>query len=140
MKFLGIVVVIIILVAISIAGYFKLKPQNQTQNITQETSTGTKLENQIPKSDQIVKMTKSGFDPENVSVKAGESVTWVNEDTEPHWPASNDHPNHTVYPGFDAKKPIQAGESYTFVFEKVGSWGFHDHLNSRKTGTVTVSE
>ena len=86
-----------------------------------------------------ISMTSSGFSPANVTVKAGTKVVFVNNDTQPHWPASNPHPTHTDLPGFDALKNINPGQSYTFTFSKVGTWGFHDHLNPPRGGSVTVT-
>ena len=41
-----------------------------------------------------------------------------NESGDDFWPASNVHPTHLLYPGFDAKKPILDGGSYSFTFTK----------------------
>jgi len=100
----------------------------------------------------IIKMTETGFVPAQVRISQGTAITFVNEDTEPHWPASNMHPVHTFYPGsdirkcstpeeiyiFDACKPILPGDSYTFVFRESGGWGFHDHMYSTFFGGVDV--
>ena len=56
------------------------------------------------------------------------------------WIASDPHPVHTAYPGFDSHTDIGAGESFSFTFDKVGSWGYHNHLNSTVRGTVVVTE
>jgi plastocyanin len=84
-----------------------------------------------------VNMTAQGFEPNSVTINSGESVTWVNRDSRSHWPASNPHPVHTGYPlgggcagsKFDACHGLLPWESYTFVLDKVGVWGVHDHLN-----------
>jgi plastocyanin len=84
-------------------------------------------------------MTSSGFSPAEVTVKPGTTVVFKNTDTQAHWPASNPHPVHTDLPGFDAKKGIAPGGSYSFVFSKVGVWGFHDHMHPSNGGHVTVA-
>ena len=103
-------------------------------------------------SGNVVKMTADGFSPSTITIKSGESVSWVNENTGEHQPASNDHPTHTLYPGssankcngpdeantFDACRGISSGGSYTFTFTKKGTWGYHDHLSSGTRGTVIV--
>ncbi|MDZ4225407.1 MAG: cupredoxin domain-containing protein [Candidatus Andersenbacteria bacterium] len=81
----------------------------------------------------------TGFTPATVTVAAGTKVTFVNNGQAAHWPASDPHPVHTDLPGFDAKHGLQTGEEYSFVFDKVGSWGFHDHLNPTLTGEIVVS-
>lgn len=82
--------------------------------------------------------TDSGFSPASVTIKAGDSVRFTNQSSGSFWPASNPHPVHTTYGEFDANKAIAAGQSYVFTFTKAGRWGFHDHLDSNKEGTVIV--
>lgn len=84
-----------------------------------------------------IEITASGFTPSPLTIKAGESVTFVNKDTAEHWPASAVHPTHVVYPEpggcigskFDACKGLPEGERFTFTFNEKGSWKYHDHLN-----------
>jgi len=93
---------------------------------------------QISATSTIVLITSSGFSPKSVTVKRGSIVTFKNIDGEAHWPASDAHPSHTVYPEFDPKDDVLPGESWSFVFDKVGEWRFHDHENPLLRGTVTV--
>jgi len=99
-----------------------------------------------------VAISDTGFEPADVTVSAGDTVTFVNNGQAPHWPASDVHPTHTSYPGsdiqkcgtaeaagiFDACKGLQTGEEYSFTFTEPGSWEYHDHLNARQGGTITV--
>ncbi len=80
------------------------------------------------------------FAPQEIKIKKGGTVTWVNKSMRFVWPASNPHPTHTDYPGFDAGRGIGTGESYSFTFTKAGSWKFHDHLNAAQGGVVEVVE
>ena len=80
------------------------------------------------------------FDPKEARVKKGGKVTWVNKGSRAAWPASAMHPTHLIYPEFDARKGIGPGESYSFKFEKAGSWKYHDHLNPSSFGAVNVAE
>ncbi|MEK6837097.1 MAG: cupredoxin domain-containing protein, partial [Nanoarchaeota archaeon] len=99
-----------------------------------------------------VEITSTGFTPDALTIKAGETVVFVNNDALEHWPASAVHPTHTVYPGsdiskcgsaaaatiFDACKRLDLGDSFNFVFNEKGSWKYHDHLNPSLRGTVVV--
>ena len=85
-----------------------------------------------------IQMTATGFIPQNVEIDLGEIVEFKNVDKIAHWPASNIHPTHQIYPEFDPKGAVTPGASWSFTFEKVGSWRFHDHLFAENTGTVTV--
>ena len=85
-----------------------------------------------------ISITDSGFEPAQVTVAAGTTVTFVNNGQALHWPASGPHPTHTALPGFDAKKGLATGESYSFAVDNAGVWKFHDHLNPNLFGSVTV--
>ena len=82
---------------------------------------------------------KSGtFEPADITIKKGTKVTFKNEDTIPRWPASNLHPTHTIYPEFDPKQPVAVGSDWSFVFDKVGSWKYHDHWSPALRGVINV--
>lgn len=97
-----------------------------------------------------VEITSSGFSPSVITVSQGETVTWINQDTNKHWPASDNHPIHTHYDGtslnehcpngdsFDSCEGLKQGESYSFSFDEVGTWEYHDHLRSSIRGMVVV--
>lgn len=87
-----------------------------------------------------ISMGDEGFFPAELKVRKGDKVIWVNKGAQSHWPASAVHPTHTLYPEFDAKQSIGPGASYAFVFDRVGSWNYHDHLNSGLTGVIVVVE
>lgn len=99
-----------------------------------------------------IKITSAWFSPSTLTINVGDTVQFVNTDTEVHWPASASHPTHKVYPGsdiqkcgtseqsgiFDACKGLAQNEAFTFTFNQVGSWGYHDHLNAKLFGKITV--
>lgn len=90
---------------------------------------------------QVVEIDFDGsqFVPSQVTIKSGDYVIFKNKSTMDFWPASNPHPVHTDYPGFDAKQNIAPNGTYKFQFTKVGDWGFHDHLDPSIGGTVHVT-
>jgi len=88
----------------------------------------------------VIHVTDEGFEPGSVEVGAGESVVFENVDDEGHWPASDDHPTHELYPAFDPKKPIQPNTSWSVILDRPGTWKYHDHMNPTLTGEVVVKE
>lgn len=98
-----------------------------------ETETEADAEGEV-----IVSMTSGGFSPSSITVKAGTTVTFVNNDTIAHWPASNPHPTHTTLSAFDSKGKVMPGESYSHTFTDVGTWKYHCHLRPGSTGEVIV--
>jgi plastocyanin len=100
----------------------------------------------------VIRYTDEGYTPESLAIKKGTEVTFLNESSRNTWPASVIHPTHRVYPEtdidkcgkvpessiFDACRGLKPGESWLFEFDRIGTWGYHDHLNPRHFGLVTV--
>lgn len=82
--------------------------------------------------------TEQGFVPQNVHIKKGDTVKFVNQTKTPFWPASNSHPSHGIYPEFDPRVQIAPGDSWSFTFNKVGNWGYHDHMAASMQGRIVV--
>lgn len=117
-----------------------------------QTASPSPTATQTAPSSLVVRYTDSGFVSNAVTVRKGGTVTFRNESSKKMWPASARHPDHTVYPGssiqkcgtanqssiFDACKGYDNGQSWTFTFNEVGKWFYHDHLNPGSTGSITV--
>lgn len=88
----------------------------------------------------IVTYSDSGFTPNSVTVKAGTTVSFVNESTKKMWVASAMHPTHQLLPGFDELESVGEGGTYEYTFAKTGTWKYHNHVGPSDTGTVTVTE
>lgn len=86
----------------------------------------------------VVELLEGGYSPEEVTIKRGDVVKFVNKRKHYFWPASNLHPTHTIYPEFDPQEPVES--SWSFRFNKVGEWRYHDHLAPYFTGKVKVIE
>lgn len=95
---------------------------------------------EIPEGATVVTLTEDGFSPSELSIKAGDTVTFVTKNGKRFWPASNLHPSHELYPEFDPLLPVMPEESWSFTFTKVGEWQYHDHLAPYYTGVITVTE
>ena len=99
-----------------------------------------------PKTVTII-YTDKGYEPANVTIKKGDTVKYVNNSTKEMWPASAMHPTHNAYPEaggclgskFDACARLAIGKSYSFTFNQVGAWGYHDHITPNFFGKITVT-
>ncbi len=81
----------------------------------------------------------SGFSPSVIRVKVGQTVIFKNTtDDDEMWVASNPHPTHIGYSGFDQGTGVIKDGEYVFVFIQKGTWGYHNHLNTAKTGQIIV--
>lgn len=85
-------------------------------------------------------MTENGYTPESTTIKQCTKVIFRNAGTTARWPASDLHPTHEIYPEFDPKEPVDPGKEWSFVFDRVGKWRYHDHLSPYIRGTIVVSE
>ena len=99
-----------------------------------------------------VEISSSGFSPSPLTINAGDTVRFLAVDNSNRWPASAFHPTHTAYPGsninkcgtaeesmiFDSCKGIPNGQSFSFTFTEIGTWYYHDHLSTSKTGAIIV--
>lgn len=133
----SITIIVIIIIALAAVGvYFATRgKQPNTTTTGLATSTGN-----------TVTFTDSGFSPSTLIVKKGDTVTFKNNASNSVWVASNPHPLHNGYPTtggcvsstFDSCQNIAPGSSWSFTFDIVGSWGYHNHLNPSEGGTIKV--
>lgn len=87
-----------------------------------------------------VVLTKDGYNSSHFIIKKGTEVTFKTDRDKQHWPASNIHPSHNIYSEFDSKRPLESDETWSFIFDRVGLWGFHDHIRSYYVGEIKVIE
>lgn len=137
----GVILLVVVLAGIYIFNSFAEHPL-QTAGVINNPSEGN----------NVIEMSNSGFSPSTLTIAKGETVTFVSVDSGLHWPASDIHPTHTIYPGssiqkcgtaeqeniFDSCGGLKEGESWSFTFKDVGNWNFHDHLHPQFTGTIIV--
>lgn len=96
--------------------------------------------------DHTVTYTDSGFSPAVLTTKKGETITFQNASSRDMRVSSAPHPIHDAYPTtggcisstFDSCADIPPGQSWSFTFDIIGTWKYHDHLNLGKYGTIVV--
>lgn len=86
-----------------------------------------------------VRYTDKGFVPAKIEVKVGDMVEFINESSVDMWVASVPHPAHTKLPSFDQFRIYKKGAIYRYVFNKKGTWEYHDHINPSTGGVVIVN-
>lgn len=96
----------------------------------------------------------TGFSPGFLMVKKGTKITFLNSSKNALWPASDLHPTHARYPGssinlcgtteesliFDSCHDIPPGSLWSFTFNEIDVWGYHNHLQAGHLGTIRVVE
>ena len=142
--------------AVLLAGIWMLF--GQPEDVDQEEPETRSHEESTTKSEEgstekvIITYTDNGYVPSDITVTKGETVTFTNESSRGTWPATNIHPTHTLYPGsnrsdcesaepgvmFDSCKVLDVNEEWSFQFNEVGEWSYHDHIRPGDTGRVIV--
>jgi amicyanin len=70
------------------------------------------------------------FTPQRITVKAGTTVTWINEDDVPHTIASSSK--------FFKSKALDTMDKFSFTFTTPGTYDYFCSLHPHMTGAVVV--
>ena len=71
------------------------------------------------------------FAPGTVAIAAGGSVTWSNQDDEPHTVVSDE--------GLFRSGALDTGETFTFRFDRPGTYHFTCSIHPKMVGTISVT-
>lgn len=144
----GAIVAIIVVLALAGVAVYALSqtkpapgPVDPAEPQATESSNQTANDEAAPAPSERMTITfrENGFDPETITVKRGTLVTLKNESSRDFQFSSDDHPTHQDNDEMNLQT-IGPGESASYTATDVGSWGYHDHNDENKTGTVIVTE
>jgi len=85
-----------------------------------------------PQGGTAVTISNFKFDPATLTVPVGSTVTWTNQDEEPHAIAGKDGSFHS--PGMDTHG------TYSFTFAKPGTFDYICSIHPFMSGTVVVTQ
>lgn len=95
-----------------------------------------------PASQVTVTYSDNSFSPQTVTIPVGTTVNFTTSSATPMWVASDPHPDHTDYPAFDSfaagQNLPQPGQGFSFKFERVGTWSYHNHNSPADIGIIVV--
>lgn len=77
-----------------------------------------------------VKIDNFSFGPQSITVSPGTKVTWTNRDDIPHTVVSTE--------GVFKSKVLDTDESFSFTFDKPGTYPYFCSVHPKMTGTVVV--
>jgi plastocyanin len=80
--------------------------------------------------DTQVKIDNFTFAPQHITVKAGTTVTWINDDDIPHTVASNTK--------LFKSKALDTEDEFSFTFTTPGSYDYFCSLHPHMTGAIVV--
>ncbi len=116
-------------------------PSGQTGQQTGGKTGGSQQQTQQGQTAATVTFSDSGVSPATVTIKSGQSITWVNNSSKTIQVASDPHPTHTdnrELSNGQSVLDLAPGASTAVTLNKKGTWGFHDHLNPSVRGKVVV--
>ena len=86
-----------------------------------------------------VVISASQFSPQNVQIDVGQTVVWTNRDGSSHWIVSDGDLQTSQVPRLNSSGPILPQNSYSYTFDKSGTFTYHDDLHPNQLrGTITV--
>lgn len=130
-------------ILVVIAGFVLLNNKAGTKNVQTSSSPSSVTSPSASPSaveqtgEKMVNLTKAGFEPGTITIKVGTKVTWVNKSGETATVNSDPHPTHTLWPFLNLGS-FDDGASVSVIFDKAGTYTYHNHLNPSETGTVVV--
>jgi len=108
------------------AGYGKTASTTATETTATDTTAGTAgAKNEIT-------IEGNSFKPDNLTIKVGDTVTWINKDSY----------NHTVKAKtgeFDSGN-MASGAKFSFTFDKEGTYDYICSIHTFMTGKIVVTK
>jgi len=90
----------------------------------------------------MISITSLGVTPKTLTVTVGAQVTFVNNDSRPHFMQSDPHPDHTDCPEINSVGTLNPGQSrQTGNLTIVRTCGYHDHNdaeNRNLQGSIVI--
>jgi plastocyanin len=98
--------------------------------VSYATDAGAVAEGAAPEGSTIVMAKDFMFAPTALTVAAGSTVTWTNRDDEPHTVVSDG--------GLFRSAALDTNESFSFRFDKPGTYRYLCTIHPRMVGTIVV--
>ena len=86
-------------------------------------------------------LTDTAFQPNPIQVSVGTTVTWTNNDAQPHTvtSGSNGQPDNKFNSSPNFTPLLNAGQTFSFTFTQAGEYPYFCMLHPNMVGTVSVS-
>lgn len=110
-------------------------PKSQNNDVSQEQTPVEEVN--LDKDVAEIELTDDGYSPNLLTVNVGTKVTWINNSSAVGSVNSSVHPTHEDYAPLNLGD-FDLGESLTLVFNEVGTYKYHNHLNPTQFGTIEV--
>lgn len=120
------IIIVLIVVIIAVVGlvYFLQQPKTSNNYVNQplNNGTGAAAEN------RGITIQNFSFNPAELTVKSGDTVTWTNQDSVPH----------RISGGSFQSDPLSKGQSFSFTFSTVGTFDYICSIHPSMKGKIIV--
>ena len=127
-------------------GYATNATMMGASNATNATATGASGGNTTTSSVSIVSgastLTTDAYSPNPIQVSVGTTVTWTNNDSQPHTvtSGSNGQPDNKFNSSPNFTPLLNPGQTFSFTFTEAGEYPYFCTLHPNMVGTVSVSQ
>ena len=129
--------VLLVLVIGGIVAWMLLGSKPAPNNATNDDPTAT-VDQSATTERVVVTMKNTAFTPQNIRVKAGPTVRWVNEDDVRHNVVALDENDQSGLPA--QNELLGKGGTYEFTFNTIGTFKYKCTPHPFMTGSVEVVE
>lgn len=127
----NIIIFIVVLIILGVGVYYFAFNKSYTNNTT---DTNVNTTNTAIESETIVNIKDFAFNPSTLNIKVGTKITWINKDSSQHKivSASNEvGPSSSV---------LNQNDTYSYTFEKAGTFEYKCSFHPSMTGSIVVTE
>jgi len=133
LSYLTALAVVIIVVGLVVALAHKSNPPAPSNNSQTNQSSSSSSSSSNQSTAATINIRDMMFTPSQITVAKGDTVTWTNNDTTTHT-VVDDLSNV----GGPSSGNIAPGQTYSFTFEKTGSFQYHCSIHPSMRGTIVV--
>jgi len=128
---------LVVLVIIGGITFISTEMKNKSNSNTVTNNTNTKTQTSDNLVSTTVMLTAQGYEPAEIKIKVGSQVVWTNNSGSTATVNSDNHPAHLLWP-FLNLGTFKNGETVSVVFDKAGTYTYHNHFNPSQKGKVIV--
>lgn len=128
-------IIILIVIGGGLLAWYFLQEEEVVIDVNQVTTTNRMTVTRPP--DNTVWIIDGDFNPSVLTVSVGDTVTWVNKDEPKRKVAADPHPTSASLPELVSDE-LEKSDSFSFTFNEIGEWYYHDYLNPIKKGKIVV--
>lgn len=132
-------ILVVIGAVVALGGVYYMTMDKSTTDMTHG-SNQQKSTNQEGSTDKVIETNEVEYKdfevaPSHIRIKKGTTVTWTNQDA-----AKHDVTPDKEYDGFNGSDLFGKGESFSYKFDKIGTYSYHCSPHPYMKGTVEVVE